>query len=296
MSKRRRILKWAGLAVSLLILTLWVASTFWAGSWTGSRLIVIGGRGTCSWIDFHDEASRKEWSDMISRTRAQLEFEGWAFWPSRTWDGGSIDSAGDLAGHIGLRLPRRWSGVGGTHLWFPLWIPFLLVALTPDFLFWRDRRRPQPGHCLTCGYNLAGNVSGVCPECGAAVPENTSSAMRTAVRRQRYSVAASMAVAANVFLMFPAFALLFLHRIYIAVVTSGFQFGALSMNAVFEITIALGGVGAYLLSRTIFQALRWQTTEYDGCFCLSCDYDLAGNVSVVCPECGEPCKPEEHSA
>lgn len=22
------------------------------------------------------------------------------------------------------------------------------------------------GHCRTCGYNLTGNVSGICPECG----------------------------------------------------------------------------------------------------------------------------------
>ena len=29
-------------------------------------------------------------------------------------------------------------------------------------------RRP-PGHCQTCGYDLTGNVSGVCPECGEAI-------------------------------------------------------------------------------------------------------------------------------
>ena len=31
-------------------------------------------------------------------------------------------------------------------------------------------RRPfyPPGHCQKCGYNLTGNVSGVCPECGTA--------------------------------------------------------------------------------------------------------------------------------
>lgn len=26
-----------------------------------------------------------------------------------------------------------------------------------------------PGHCQNCGYDLTGNVSGVCPECGTAV-------------------------------------------------------------------------------------------------------------------------------
>jgi hypothetical protein len=28
------------------------------------------------------------------------------------------------------------------------------------------RRRRRPGTCRRCGYNLTGNVSGVCPECG----------------------------------------------------------------------------------------------------------------------------------
>lgn len=29
--------------------------------------------------------------------------------------------------------------------------------------------RPGPDHCQRCGYNLTGNVSGACPECGAVV-------------------------------------------------------------------------------------------------------------------------------
>lgn len=28
----------------------------------------------------------------------------------------------------------------------------------------------QPGHCKKCGYNLTGNVSGICSECGTSVP------------------------------------------------------------------------------------------------------------------------------
>ena len=31
--------------------------------------------------------------------------------------------------------------------------------------FW-PRRRPKPGCCSSCGYDLTGNVSGRCPECG----------------------------------------------------------------------------------------------------------------------------------
>jgi hypothetical protein len=38
------------------------------------------------------------------------------------------------------------------------------------------RHRPRPGLCLRCGYNLTGNLSGVCPECGAAVVASPSNA------------------------------------------------------------------------------------------------------------------------
>ena len=31
------------------------------------------------------------------------------------------------------------------------------------------RRQPRPGGCRNCGYNLTGNISGVCPECGTGV-------------------------------------------------------------------------------------------------------------------------------
>jgi hypothetical protein len=52
--------------------------------------------------------------------------------------------------------------------YLPLWIPLVVVAVPTAFLWHRDRRMP-PGHCQKCGYDLTGNVSGVCPECGTAV-------------------------------------------------------------------------------------------------------------------------------
>ena len=47
---------------------------------------------------------------------------------------------------------------------------YLLVFLgTPTIiLFGLDRRLVRPGFC-GCGYDLTGNVSGVCPECGIRI-------------------------------------------------------------------------------------------------------------------------------
>lgn len=49
----------------------------------------------------------------------------------------------------------------------PLWVPFIL-CLTIAVLAHRRASGPKPGTCPKCGYDLAGNVTGKCSECGAA--------------------------------------------------------------------------------------------------------------------------------
>ena len=60
-----------------------------------------------------------------------------------------------------------------TRLGLPLW------ALVPVFSVYpmitlvrrtRARHRRMQGRCAACGYDLTGNVSGVCPECGRTAP------------------------------------------------------------------------------------------------------------------------------
>ena len=51
----------------------------------------------------------------------------------------------------------------------PHWFLTLLFAIGPGvwFIKWRKRRRlAMAGKCPACGYDLTGNESGVCPECG----------------------------------------------------------------------------------------------------------------------------------
>lgn len=57
----------------------------------------------------------------------------------------------------------------------PLYLMTLLLAAFPTWEIVRSlqrRCRNQAGCCINCGYNLKGNTSGICPECGApVVPE-----------------------------------------------------------------------------------------------------------------------------
>jgi hypothetical protein len=65
-----------------------------------------------------------------------------------------------------LRPPRWLPGPRRAGNWvIPLWILFLIAALPPSLLWLLDRRIP-PHCCQHCGYDLTGNTSGVCPECG----------------------------------------------------------------------------------------------------------------------------------
>jgi len=65
---------------------------------------------------------------------------------------------------IDLRIPLNWFAGG-----------FALASLVFLITFLRNRRRLIAcGACMKCGYDLTGNVSGVCPECGQRVPGTDS--------------------------------------------------------------------------------------------------------------------------
>ena len=72
-----------------------------------------------------------------------------------------------------LEAKRLWAKKQvTTRVQIPLWCPFTLLGAYPTVAFihgpLRRRRRRRKGLCIKCGYNLTGNVTGVCPECGIA--------------------------------------------------------------------------------------------------------------------------------
>lgn len=50
----------------------------------------------------------------------------------------------------------------------PIWILLVLIGVPTLWLWRRDSQPPGPVCCVECGYNLTGNTSGRCPECGTA--------------------------------------------------------------------------------------------------------------------------------
>ncbi len=75
--------------------------------------------------------------------------------------GGVAHTVGDFGSHWSLELTVSPDN--------PFWIPVIIAFLIRGGLWVRRRRLPKPGHCVKCGYDLTGNVSGQCPECGEKV-------------------------------------------------------------------------------------------------------------------------------
>jgi hypothetical protein len=54
-----------------------------------------------------------------------------------------------------------------------VWLAWLGLVAAKELSDARRGPRRRAGRCLTCGYSLRGNVSGVCPECGTPVERIT---------------------------------------------------------------------------------------------------------------------------
>jgi len=97
----------------------------------------------------------------------------------RDVDTTKIRSRGPVFGTLELRTGladrRHDRGSYGrfVRIGSPFWIPFLVFGIYPAIAFvrgplrrWHRRRK---GLCVKCGYDLTGNISGVCPECGTTI-------------------------------------------------------------------------------------------------------------------------------
>ncbi len=67
-------------------------------------------------------------------------------------------------------LSGAWGGLQ-VPLWMVVvasWIPWMFLMVRGVRRWWRRRRLPG-AHCRVCTYDLTGNASGICPECGTPI-------------------------------------------------------------------------------------------------------------------------------
>ncbi len=151
-----RLVRWAGLCSLsgiLVVLALTVRGReVWVLSWHVGRfgVNVEGGVAGIAW------------------TRERYAHQGatykWTAWVSNFWERGYYSKVIWYSNDDVVR-----------GVFVPLWIPAaVLVPLT--VVAWLKRVACAPaGCCAQCGYNLTGNVSGICPECGTLIPRSAES-------------------------------------------------------------------------------------------------------------------------
>lgn len=87
--------------------------------------------------------------DLLAAKTSRLEYgNDESAWSRPRW--------GRMANHGGDLTPFVETGL--------IWLLIPVAAFTA--VIWHRARRPPKGHCSHCGYDLTGNESRVCPECG----------------------------------------------------------------------------------------------------------------------------------
>ncbi len=177
-AKRRQRLrgtcKWGGVTLCVLLFALWLVSGWWD---IGIGYEELGMPPSVSMVSaWHETRFRLDVragtfiSVWDSTPDTPVDFE-WTLWCEQFFEW-QADSSRPLW-KWSVELNNSWAAY---YVVIPLWLPFLFIALPTGFLFWSDhRKRTRVGHCTTCGYDLKGNTTGRCPECGATTVARAAS-------------------------------------------------------------------------------------------------------------------------
>ncbi len=141
-TRRIKKLSYAGFVISAMIAATLLANYWWVVGYEGQSWVGALAFGGASVFIGQARASPAGW--MIERNNP-ADLGPCLFWGLKA----------------DLQSPEY-------NVFVPLWIPFILI-LVPSLHAWRVGRKIPPGCCRECRYNLTGNLSGVCPECGTEI-------------------------------------------------------------------------------------------------------------------------------
>ena len=149
-SRFRRVAKWVGLVVCVVVFVMLAVNT----------RVAFGYKCRDGQLGITKGAARVVWSSPnIGPVRP--DDSGWF----ATIHDFTIDAASPSVDSV---VDSVADGVFFVVVvYIPLWMPFTLAAIPTAILWHRDRRTVKPGYCVKCGYDLRASKK-VCPECGAS--------------------------------------------------------------------------------------------------------------------------------
>lgn len=146
--RRRSIPKWPCTVLTVLLVIVWVGSAWW----------------------FVRVSALPTFGFSVGAGRVQLYWcTPWSLLPERGIETFRTRMPATMHWQFGLERGLLSSlNMTDTRVFIPLWFVTLLFGLPAAATWHRDRRR-APSVCVKCGYDLRGNTSGVCPECGGGL-------------------------------------------------------------------------------------------------------------------------------
>ena len=155
-SRSRRIAKWTGLVVCVVILAIGVVSTRVQVIHFFRHGVIRWGCGEVAFMRLDAQNAPSDQSWHIKQT----EFNVGTMLPRFTTlpRVRSRTTFGDVGGEIGI--PEFLFVL-------PMWTLLTFTAIPTALLWHRDQRTVKPGCCRQCGYDLRASKK-TCPECGAA--------------------------------------------------------------------------------------------------------------------------------
>jgi hypothetical protein len=128
-----------GGAACLLNLGLWVTGRFWCFEFTSQKTSIIVQEGVLNFLYLPDGMISSQVDFYVSPIETEI-------WTRYWW----------------VETSKHQSS---TNWNIPLWM-LLVPCVIATIVSWRSRPDPHSHRCQFCDYDLTGNVSGVCPECG----------------------------------------------------------------------------------------------------------------------------------